>query len=96
MQYYGPRGKRAERGVSYRQGYQSMTQACGMLEMKEQRDAFLTSLCRFTLTDALDSDHSAGGRSEGIATTSGETPALLAHTCSQVISLSVGMHRHAL
>ena len=61
-----------------------MTQACGMLELKEQRDAFLTSLCRFTLTDAADSDHSAGSRGETAATTSGERPALLAHTCSPV------------
>ncbi len=44
-----------------------------MLEMKEQRDAFLTSLCRFTLTDAADADHLLGNRSEAAATTSGET-----------------------
>ena len=61
-----------------------MTQACGMLELKEQRDAFLTSLCRFTLTDAADSDHSASSRGEAAATTSGERPALLPHTCIPV------------
>ncbi|EIE25629.1 hypothetical protein COCSUDRAFT_83636 [Coccomyxa subellipsoidea C-169] len=57
--------------VQLLKGYQSMTQACGMLEMKEQRDAFLTSLCRFTLTDAADADHLLGNRSEAAATTSG-------------------------
>ena len=58
--------------VCWHQGYQSMTQACGMLEMKEQRDAFLTSLCRFTLTDAADADHLLGHRNEAGATASGE------------------------
>ena len=32
------------------QGYQSCTQACGLLCMVEPRDAFLTSLCTFTLS----------------------------------------------
>ncbi|BDA41918.1 Protein MON2 homolog [Coccomyxa sp. Obi] len=58
--------------VQLLKGYQSMTQACGMLELKEQQDAFLTSLCRFTLTDAADSDHPAGSRGEAAATTSGK------------------------
>jgi hypothetical protein len=34
------------------QGYQSMAQACGLLQMREARDAWLSSLCAFTLTDA--------------------------------------------
>jgi len=54
------------------QGYQSMTQACGMLELKEQRDAFLTSLCNHTLTDAADAEHLLGSRTEAAATASGE------------------------
>lgn len=29
-----------------------MTQACGLLELAEPRDAFLASLCSFTLADA--------------------------------------------
>ena len=32
------------------QGYQSCTQACGLLKLVEPRDAFLGSLCRFTLS----------------------------------------------
>ena len=32
------------------QGYQSCTQACGLLCLVEPRDAFLTSLCTFTLS----------------------------------------------
>ncbi|KAK9810126.1 hypothetical protein WJX72_005196 [[Myrmecia] bisecta] len=35
-------------------GYQSMSQACGMLEQIEARDAFLASLCEFTLSSADD------------------------------------------
>eukprot|EP00884_Botryococcus_braunii_P011071 jgi/Botrbrau1/19966/Bobra.0059s0082.1 len=35
-------------------GYQVYTQACGMLEMVEPRDAFLSSLCSFTLSNADD------------------------------------------
>lgn len=49
-----------------------MTQACGMLELKEQRDAFLTSLCNHTLTDAADAEHLLGSRTEAAATASGE------------------------
>ena len=32
------------------QGYQSCTQACGLLSLVEPRDAFLSSLCTFTLS----------------------------------------------
>lgn len=33
------------------QGYQVFTQACGMLEMVEPRDAFLGTLCEFALAN---------------------------------------------
>lgn len=36
------------------QGYQLYTQACGMLEMVEPRDAYLSSLCSFTLSNVDD------------------------------------------
>ncbi len=32
------------------QGYQLCTQACGILDLNEARDAFLSSLCDFTLS----------------------------------------------
>ena len=53
------------------QGFQSMTQACGMLEMSDSRDAYLTSLCGHTLTDAASSDHSHASRAEGVTSPTG-------------------------
>ena len=53
------------------QGFQSMTQACGMLEMSDSRDAYLTSLCAHTLTDAASPDHSHPGRAEGVTSPTG-------------------------
>lgn len=37
-------------GLGY-QGYQLYTQACGMLELVEPRNAYLSSLCSFTLSN---------------------------------------------
>ena len=53
------------------QGFQSMTQACGMLEMSDSRDAYLTSLCAHTLTDTASSDHSHASRAEGLTSPTG-------------------------
>ncbi len=38
------------------QGYQSFTQALGVLELKEARDAFLASLCSFALSSKMAED----------------------------------------
>lgn len=38
------------------QGYQSFTQALGVLEVKDARDAFLSSLCSFALPSKLAED----------------------------------------
>ena len=38
------------------QGYQSFTQALGVLEVKEARDAFLSSLCSFALPSNMAED----------------------------------------
>lgn len=38
------------------QGYQSFTQALGVLEVKEARDAFLSSLCTFALPSKMAED----------------------------------------
>jgi len=38
------------------QGYQSFTQALGVLELKEARDAFLSSLCSFALSSKMAED----------------------------------------
>lgn len=38
------------------QGYQSFTQALGVLEVKEARDAFLSSLCSFALSSKMAED----------------------------------------
>lgn len=57
------------------QGFQSMTQACGMLEMSDSRDAYLTSLCAHTLTDAAGPDHSHLSRTEGVTSPTGVPPA---------------------
>jgi hypothetical protein len=46
------------------QGYQVFTQACGMLEMLEPRDAFLGTLCEFALASAV-SPESDGSQSSG-------------------------------
>ena len=35
------------------QGYQLFTQALGVLELKEARDAFLSSLCSFALNPKM-------------------------------------------
>ena len=39
--------------------YQSFTQACGMLDLLEPRDAFLASLCRYALPPRLAARHEA-------------------------------------
>lgn len=57
------------------QGFQSMTQACGMLEMSDSRDAYLTSLCGHTLTDTSSLDHSNASRPDGITSPTGKPPA---------------------
>lgn len=46
-------------------GYQVFTQACGMLEMWEPRDAFLGNLCEFALASAKDiiAEQESGTRS---------------------------------
>lgn len=38
------------------QGYQLFTQALGVLELKEARDAFLSSLCSFALNPKMGED----------------------------------------
>jgi hypothetical protein len=43
---------RFSRPLPHPQGYQVFTQACGMLEMLEPRDAFLGTLCEFALANA--------------------------------------------
>ena len=51
-----------------------MTQACGLLELAEPRDAFLTSLCSFTLADAADAEQQhalAPGRGEPVTSPTG-------------------------
>ena len=60
------------------QGFQSMTQACGMLELSDSRDAFLTSLCGHTLTDTSSLDHSHASKAEGV-TSPGGPPTRLCH-----------------
>lgn len=42
--------------LSVVQGYQSFTQALGVLEVKEARDAFLSSLCTFALPSKVAED----------------------------------------
>lgn len=64
------------------QGFQSMTQACGMLEMSDSRDAYLTSLCAHTLTDTASSDHSHLSRAEGVTSPIGMLHASLRHRSS--------------
>ena len=55
------------------QGYQSMAQACGLLQLREARDAWLTSLCAFTLSDAAgEADNIlVSTRGEGLASPTG-------------------------
>lgn len=43
-------------GLCVVQGYQSFTQALGVLEVKEARDAFLSSLCTFALPSKMAED----------------------------------------
>ena len=53
------------------QGFQSMTQACGMLELSDSRDAYLTSLCGHTLTDTSTLDHTHANKAEGVMSPTG-------------------------
>ena len=53
------------------QGFQSMTQACGMLEVSDSRDAYLTSLCGYTLTDTSTLDHAHASKAEGVMSPTG-------------------------
>ena len=53
------------------QGFQSMTQACGMLELSDSRDAYLISLCGHTLTDTSTLDHTHAGKAEGVMSPTG-------------------------
>ena len=53
------------------QGFQSMTQACGMLELSDSRDAYLTSLCGHTLTDTSTLDHTHASKAEGVMSPTG-------------------------
>lgn len=53
------------------QGFQSMTQACGVLELSDSRDAFLMSLCGHTLTDTSSLDHSHASKGEGVTSPTG-------------------------
>ena len=50
------------------QGYQLCTQACGILDLNEARDAFLSSLCEFTLS-AVD-ENSLQASTSGLDVTS--------------------------
>ena len=54
------------------QGFQSMTQACGMLELSDSRDAYLTSLCGHTLTDTSTLDHTHASKAEGVMSPTGK------------------------
>ena len=48
-----------------------MTQACGMLELSDSRDAYLTSLCGHTLTDTSTLDHTHASKAEGVMSPTG-------------------------
>ena len=48
-----------------------MTQACGMLELSDSRDAYLTSLCGHTLTDTSSLDHTHASKAEGVMSPTG-------------------------
>lgn len=53
------------------QGYQLFTQALGVLELKEARDAFLSSLCSFALSPKMGEDAEGDLPMSPLATTSG-------------------------
>ena len=53
------------------QGYQLFTQALGVLELKEARDAFLSSLCSFALSPKMGEDAEGEVPMSPLATTSG-------------------------
>ena len=48
------------------QGYQLCTQACGILDLNEARDAFLSSLCEFTLSAVEESSLHASTSSQDV------------------------------
>ena len=53
------------------QGYQLFTQALGILELKEARDAFLSSLCSFALSAKMAEDADGDLPLSPVATPSG-------------------------
>ena len=44
------RSSREELVLELLKGYQTFTQACGILQLQDPRDAFLANLCKFALT----------------------------------------------
>ena len=61
------------------QGYQSFTQAAGLLGLVEARDAFLSSLCAFTLGSGAADDPTSPGGNRGdpsSPTSAGMSPGL--------------------
>ena len=56
------------------QAYSSFTQACGVLDMVEPRDAFLASLCRFTLSPSEASQGEAVSSQPEVASGGASSP----------------------
>jgi hypothetical protein len=56
-----PRGPPLHCLLSTEQGFQTFTQACGLLAMAQPRDAFLAALCEFALSDATEPSAGAPG-----------------------------------